>query len=251
MAVKIRKPNGYWTLDNCANEALKYFTKIDFKNASMSAYVIANRNGWMKEISAHMTSNGNRFKRCIYSYEFSDNSVYVGLTFNLNERQINRDSHITDAVTKHIIETQLKPIRKQLTKYVDVEEACVLEGKFLIEYKTNGWNILNVKQTGGIGGNTLFWIKENCISVANQCNTISEFIKQFRGAYSSALKNGWLYDICKHMVSPQKPKGFWNNKNNCMVEAIKYESRGEFRKYSYQAYCASNKNNWLNEFYCK
>lgn len=251
MAINIRKPNGYWTYDNCAIEALKYFTKIDFKNKSMSAYVIANRNGWMKDISAHMISNGNKFKRCIYSYEFSDNSVYVGLTFNLNERQINRDSHMTDAVTKHTIKTLLVPIRKQLTKYIDVEEACILEGKFLDEYKKNGWNVLNIKQTGGIGGNTLFWNKEECIDAANQCKTKSEFIERFRGAYSSALKNNWLYDICMHMVSSQKPKGFWNDKNNCIVEAVKYGSRSEFEKHSYQAYYVSKKNNWLNEFYNK
>ncbi len=29
---------------------------------------------------------GNKFKRCIYAYEFSDNYVYVGLTLNLDKR---------------------------------------------------------------------------------------------------------------------------------------------------------------------
>ena len=35
MAVKIRKPNGYWTYNNCAIETLKYHTKIEFKNTSI------------------------------------------------------------------------------------------------------------------------------------------------------------------------------------------------------------------------
>jgi hypothetical protein len=198
-----------------------------------------------------MISKGNKFKRCIYSYEFPDNCVYVGLTFNLDERQNNRNSHITDAVTKHIIKTQLIPIRKQLTEYVSTESASILEGKFVEEYKNNGWNILNMKKTGGIGGNTLYWTKEKCAEAANQCHAKSEFIVRFKGAYSSAMKNNWLDDICKHMVSPQKPKGYWNDKNNCRLEANKFNLRSEFEKNSYQAYFISKKNNWLNEFYNK
>lgn len=249
MAVKIRKPNGYWTYNNCAIEALKYFTRIDFKNASMSAYVIANRNGWMKDISSHMTSNGNKFKRCIYSYEFSDNSVYVGLTFNLDERQNNRDSHTTDAVTKHIIKTQLNPIRKQLTEYVNVEEACVLEGKFVEEYKNNGWNVLNVKETGGIGGNTLFWTKEKCINVANQCKTRNEFHEKYRGAYSSSIKNGWLGEIYSILKSNKGGK-FIYSIEFCKCKALLCKTKAEFKRKYLKEFTASYRHEWLNDI-CK
>ena len=30
---------------------------------------------------------GNKFKRCVYVYEFSNNVAYVGLTFNMNSRE--------------------------------------------------------------------------------------------------------------------------------------------------------------------
>ena len=89
--------------------------------------------------------------------------VYVGLTHNIIERQNGRDCHNTDQVTKHINLTGYIPIRKQLTDYIDVEIASKLEGEYVEKYKNDGWNILNVAKTGGIGGNTLIWIKEKVI----------------------------------------------------------------------------------------
>ena len=51
-------------------------------------------------------------------------------------------------------------------------------------------------------------------------------------------------------VKIRKPNGYWTY-NNCAIEALKYHTKIEFEKYSYQAYYISKKNNWLNEFYCK
>ena len=138
---------------------------------------------------------GNRFFRCVYSYEFSDNYVYVGLTYNLHERQIHRNSHLTDAVTRHIMETGLTPIRKQITDYIPVQEARILEGEILKKYKENNWNILNSTSTGGIGSTILTWTKEKCIDAAKSCNSRTEFCEKYRGAYSSSVKNGWINDI--------------------------------------------------------
>ena len=75
METKIRKPDGYWTYNNCAIEALKYFTKKEFDKNSPSAYVIAYRNGWMNTISTHMILYGSKYKRCIYSYEFVEDKM--------------------------------------------------------------------------------------------------------------------------------------------------------------------------------
>jgi len=43
-----------YTKDVCASEAKKYEYKKDFKEANESMYVVAHRNGWLKEICAHM-----------------------------------------------------------------------------------------------------------------------------------------------------------------------------------------------------
>jgi hypothetical protein len=53
-----RKPDGYWTYDKCAIEALKYSTKevalkcsgrFDFKKKYKGAYEASLRNNWLNE----------------------------------------------------------------------------------------------------------------------------------------------------------------------------------------------------------
>ena len=51
---KKRKPNGYWTKENCKKEALKYTKRSDFNTKSNGAYESARKNGWLDIICSHM-----------------------------------------------------------------------------------------------------------------------------------------------------------------------------------------------------
>lgn len=99
---------------------------------------------------------GDLYSRLIYAYEFSDKSVYVGLTCNSDRRKnehlnlLSKKSKST-TVTKYILKTGLQPIYKELTEYVNVEEAQKLESFYINFYKKNGWIILNKIIAGGIG----------------------------------------------------------------------------------------------------
>jgi len=52
--LEIKKPKGYWTKEKCQEEALKYTTKNDFRNGSISAYNSSVINDWKDEICSHM-----------------------------------------------------------------------------------------------------------------------------------------------------------------------------------------------------
>jgi hypothetical protein len=145
-------PHNYWCdIENCKKEALKYKTRTEFSNNSKYVYTLSMRNNWLDDICKHMKPVGDRYNKCIYSYEFPDNHVYVGLTYNIDLREKCRNNDINDAVTKYILNTRLQPTRKQLTDYVNVDDAILLEGKFLLKYINDGWIALNRKKTGGIG----------------------------------------------------------------------------------------------------
>ncbi len=45
---------GFWTKDKCHEEALKYNTKKDFKEKSISVYSICVRRKWIDDICEHM-----------------------------------------------------------------------------------------------------------------------------------------------------------------------------------------------------
>lgn len=51
------KPNGYWTLDRCIEEAKKYNTRTKFRDGNQSAYVITIRNKWIDEIAKFCNFN--------------------------------------------------------------------------------------------------------------------------------------------------------------------------------------------------
>jgi predicted GIY-YIG superfamily endonuclease len=91
-----------------------------------------------------------------------------------------------------------------------------------------------------------FWTKENCQKESLKYNSRFEFLKGSGGAYESSRRNGWLDDICSHMIEILKSSGFWT-KENCIQESLKYKTRFEFQKGSGGAYGSSWRNGWLDE----
>ena len=247
--IEILKPKGYWTKEKCRKEALKYKKRTKFQRGSSGAYDAVLRNGWLDDVCKHMEVGGSRHKRCIYSFEFEDNYVYVGLTYNIKMRYEAHMNDINSSVYKHIEETKLTPKFIQLTDYMDAESASKEETVWENKYISEGWDMLNIKKTGGLGGDILKWDYDSCKKEALKYKIRSEFKKESPSAYGSSLRHRWLDDICKHMVEIMKPKGYWT-KENCRKEALKYKTRHEFQKGSDGAYKKSWRNGWLDDV-CK
>jgi predicted GIY-YIG superfamily endonuclease len=188
------KCRGYWTKEKCQIEALKYNSRVEFEKFSGSAYVIAGRNKWLSEICTHMQKLGNRYNKCVYAYEFSDNSVYVGITYSMKKRIHDRNKNKTDSVIIHINETGLIPKLIQLTEYISVDIAVELENKYVNDYNIRGWKILNKVKTGSIGS-VLKWTKEKCFEEIKKHSTRTNFIHNSKGAYDATRRNGWTNDI--------------------------------------------------------
>ena len=237
--------NKIWTKDKCLEEAKKHKTRTDFMLKSGGAYSAAQKNKWLDEIYliTPIPRCGDRKHKCVYVYEFSDNYVYVGLTYNIEERQKSRNSNKNDAVIKHINKTKLQPIRKQLTDYIDVVDAIKLEEFYVIKYNNEGWNILNRIKTGGLGGGAKLWTYDNCKKEALKYKYRNDFRINSKSAYRISLKNKWLNEICEHMIHKYKK---WS-KEQCLVEAKKFKTRSEFQKKSRSAYIIAINSGWLDE----
>lgn len=59
-----RKPVGYWFYERCVEESRKYHTRAEFKKGCQSAYVIANRNGWLKDFTWLTTKKLWQYEEC-------------------------------------------------------------------------------------------------------------------------------------------------------------------------------------------
>ena len=244
---ELRIPYGHWTIkENCRKESLKYKTRNKFSRGSVGAYDASRKNGWLDEICGHMEVVGNLKMRGIYVFEFEDNHAYVGLTYDFKRRYNEHMNNIDGVVYKHIEETNLTPKFIQLTDYMDEELASKEETLWENKYITEGWNMLNKLKTGGLGGGNLKWDYDSCKEESLKYKTRGEFKKESVGAYLSSHRNGWLDEVCGHMVELRKPNVYWT-KENCLQESLKYKTRNKFSRGSVGAYESSRKNGWLDE----
>lgn len=243
--MEIRRKYNIWNKETCHQEALKYTNRKDFQKHASGAWAAASKNDWLDEICSHMEVLGNLFKRCIYSFEFPDNYVYVGLTDNFKRRERDHLSSPKSAVFQHIQKTNLKPIAKILHEYTDKVAAQNLEKLFLEDYISKGWKALNKIKTGSLGGRTLYWTKERCIEAGKKCKTKGEFVKKYYGAYSSAVRHGWYGEISAHMVVPVKQLKW--TKERCIEAGKKCKTKSEFEKTYSGAYASAKRYGWYDE----
>ena len=239
-------PVKIWSKNECHIESLKYGNRSKLYSNNPSVYKKIIKNGWIYMFS-HMSNNYVNDKRCIYVYEFADKFIYVGLTKNIERR--NQQHMLKGTVFNHLKKCgDFKLIK--LTDYIDIQEAIKKEVEYISLYKTKGFNILNKIKAGGIGSTgdmnkSLYWTKDRCLEESLKYKYRSEFQVKSQSAYRSAQKNGWLNEICSHMLSIRKPKGHWNFEE-CKKESLKYKNKHDFQKNNSGAYAASYKNKWLN-----
>ena len=99
----------------------------------------------------------------------------------------------------------------------------------------------SLKQVAG------YWTLELCKAEALNYKSRNEWSVGSKVSYSLAIKNGWLDECCSHMVQVNKPKGYWNDKNNCLKEALKYNSINEWVKKCKSTYSIICRKEWFNE----
>lgn len=237
-----------WSREKCFELIKSYDSLVEIKEKNSTLYSAIYRLKIANEVQNILGRVGNRYNKCIYSYEFPDNRVYVGLTYNLEERQKNRDRDKNDSVTKHILETGLQPIRKQLTEYIPVDEAVRLEGEYVEKYRNEGWIILNQVKTGAIGGSIIKWTKSACAEEAKKYITKVEFREGNPSAYVIAKNNKWISEICSHMKKLKEDDGYFT-KEKCIEIGKKYTDLKIFIKENNSCYVISKRNNWGDEVY--
>lgn len=245
--VEVNKKHNYWTYDKCKEVALLCKTRSEFQKLYSSAYDKSYDNKWLNDICSHMVSIGNCKKRCIYVATFSDNYAYVGLTYNFNIRINDHiNNHKRSPIYKHIKQTGLNPKFEKLTDYVDIDIASKkLEEFYKTYYEGLGFNILNIAKTGGIGSNKSKYTKNDCQRESLKYLTRSDF-KKDSNLYNIALKNGWLDDICSHMIEIKKSKGYWT-KEMCLKDSLKCNSLKEFEDKYNTSYISSRRHRWIKD----
>lgn len=146
-----RDGNTKYTKDQCLEAAKKCHSRVEFYKKHPGLSLAAKYHGWYEECCEHMGKRGNK-QRLIYAYEFTlYQSVYIGLTFNIEVRnkRHQKEGAVFEFANQHGVNI---PEPKILTDLMLEEQAATEEGVWVDYYRNHGWRILNKIRTGSLGG---------------------------------------------------------------------------------------------------
>ena len=192
-----------YTKEDVIKIAKKYKNLSDFKKEQPFFFRWVKNHKCDDEVFCHMEKCGNRYKRCVYAYEFPKKVCYVGLTFNLKVRDTAHRSSSISQVYLYAHEMGIevpKPI--MLTDYIDRNLASEKETFFYEKYKSEGWRMLNKAKTGALGGNNedkTKYSKEVCIAYAKKFKTRRDVELSNRYLYHKILIQGWADEAFSHL----------------------------------------------------
>ncbi|WP_374030838.1 GIY-YIG nuclease family protein [Bdellovibrio bacteriovorus] len=241
-----------WTKEKCHEVAMLCKSRSELENRFSGAYDRARDHDWLDDICTHMEPLGNVNSRTVYSIEFADRSVYVGLTYSMRVRL---HQHFEQPSSNRYVEEKKLSVEYVIREHgssLSWEDAQTLEHILKLKYKRNRWKILNIAKTGkgsgALGAGIKKWTPEKMKEAAKSCKSAKEFRKKFPVAYARASYLGILSEIQSHFkMKKTLPKGYWNKKENCLVEAKKFRAPGEMKIKSPTAYRKIIANRWRAE----
>jgi len=89
------------------------------------------------------------------------------------------------------------------------------------------------------------WTFENVFNDALKFPTKTKWVENGYHSYVAAQRYGWIDECSKHMVLLKKPNSYWT-KERCIVDALLYPTKSEWRKNS-SAYTKAKRNGWFDE----
>jgi hypothetical protein len=113
---------------------------------------------------------------------------------------------------------------------------------------TAGWKdeaTVHMTRKNNISG---FWTKEKVLESAKSFNTQVDWKNTYGGAWSKAIKMGWIKEATLHMTYKKlvKPNGYWT-KEKVMESANKFKTKSAWRRSEPSAIAIATKNGWLAE----
>lgn len=199
----------FWTLEKCKQEALKYTTltewqQVGAKNYGSNSYYAAKKYGWIQE--------------CMHK-----------------------------GMQKHPVKwTEETCFEDSLQYSTAIEWATKSKGAYEAALK-NKWNICweffiqyNYKNKRKSVVRTLNEKKELCKADALQYKTKSEWRSKSPYWCAIARRNKIMDHCCEHMIPLNKS---WDY-DSVVIEAARYRTNGEWKRYSNGSYMANKRNNW-------
>lgn len=204
----------YWTREMCEQEIKDkgYKTKKEFREGNPGAYSHATKHGFLDDICKGMEAIGRNNRRRIYVYEFEDGYAYVGLSGDMKNRNSYHLNHIGSPVCRHIKETESKHELKIISDWMSKEDAQVYEDEMIKIYAAAGWNVLNTKKGGSLGGAKIpKYNIDELKAAASTCNYRTEFKRKYPSMYEFIFRYDIVEEVIGWMPKFYMPPLYWTD----------------------------------------
>ena len=268
-----------WTKDLILEDARRYGTISEWREASPGAYRAAHRTKILKEVTSKMSSFMSQGEYKIIKFLLERD-----IEFESQKRFIDcRDKGFLpfDFYLPHfnlLIEFQGIQHRKGWGRNIDDAKQIARRDAIKKSYANKKgyafievWSVKEVPNVltkalaaiEGHKGRKLFlktrilskseltsivtlgvWTLEKCKADARHYNTKSEWAKNSAGAHSASYANGWVEECCAHMAV------LWEKKwtlDACKTDAIQYKTKGEWQRNSSAAHMAAQRKGWITD----
>lgn len=250
----MRKPNGYWTLEKCKEEALKFSGKTEWCKNSSSSYEAAKKHHWFDECVAHMTVK----VRPNYTLE---ECKQIASQYQSSSEWENNNAGSYNAARKNDWLSECCShfaIKQKKSGHWNLEN-CRLEA---IKFKTRGeWQDKSASSYSAALNKGFLeeccqhmeqaikppnhWTFENCQIEAMKYSSKVDWSKNSHSSYLIACRNKWVKEISEHMERPKNHNFKWSLEA-CIEDAKKYKTKQEWRYGPDSAYSVASKNKWLD-----
>lgn len=248
------------TYDECKEITPRYKTIKEFRTNHPRHYMVIWNNKWF-DLTQHLTASSLTLrKRCVYEYRFPDGGIYVGLTSNFDSRHYEHfygydrktKSHKKKStVLSYMKKTGLTPTWNIVLDYTDELTALEYEKELIKRYKSEGLNVLNITKGGTLGGGTDKYTDiEEIRSIAKNYMGRKEFCENSATAYRTAIRNGWLDEVCSHMKTSKELRTIWTeDKVKKLIEDNNIIKKYHLKLLSHSAYSSARKLGFLNKLF--
>lgn len=250
------------TLSKCKKIASKYHSSSEWKEKDFKTYTAAKRYKWTKECKsfykdAIILSLENYSKIAKQFHNFIEWKEKDSKTFNKLKRAKvswkkelktffkgyepakNKKEHFFWTFEKCFEEAKKHNNKRQWRSASQSSYGRALKKGWLVECCAHMTGLQNQKPAG-------YWSKEMCLDSAKNFSRPSDWARGNGGAYSSAMKKGWLPECCAHMTI-RKIRGSWYVKQSCLEDAKKYTTKTEWISNSQSAVKVAKKKGWYAE----
>lgn len=209
------------TKEYVLSDALKYFVLSDWMKKSRSCYVVASRNNWLEEASAHMDRQkrkkwkkeeileiSSKFDRMVDWIENSPSSYQAAIKLNLIEEI---KAYMLPRSWRNLIWSPEEIFKdsalyESKTKWENASPSAVNAARRLGIYEEATKNMPINVSIGRIPHNKK-WTKEAVLLDAKLYTSIGKWEDNSASAYHAALDNNWHEEATLHMPKYSRTTG--------------------------------------------